>query len=221
MGKSVVSRLKTYFATGIATLFPAFVTIYVVAVLFNFLDNLVGRPINDMLSRTVGFRIPGLGIVIVLVLVVLAGLLSRHWVGRRVFPLVDRFLGSAPLFTSIYPSAKQLSSFLFSREKKAHFKEVVLVEYPREGAYCLGFVTNEGIAKLDAEAGTKLVSVFVPFAPVPFSGLILLQSRERIRRVDIPIDDAVRFVVSGGIVMEVDERPGATAQAPRVEERVR
>ncbi|MBD3315955.1 MAG: DUF502 domain-containing protein [Chitinivibrionales bacterium] len=206
MRGSLFSRLKIYFVAGIAAIFPASITIYVVVLLFNFLDNLVGRPVNNLLSRTVGFRIPGLGLLIVLFFVLLAGFLSRHWVGRRFFPTLDRFLGNAPLFTSIYPSAKQLSSFMFSQDKKARFKEVVLVEYPREGSYCMGFVTNEGVDKLDAGTGKRLVSVFIPFAPVPFSGLILLQSRERIMRIDVAIDDAIRFVVSGGIVMGVEKQ---------------
>ncbi|MBD3422200.1 MAG: DUF502 domain-containing protein [Chitinivibrionales bacterium] len=200
------SRLKSYFLTGIATVFPVFVTVYVVIALFHFLDDITGKYINSLLDDALGFKIPGLGLILSALIVILAGFLSRNWIGRWLFPTIDHVLKKAPVFTSVYPSAKQLSEFLFSAEKEKKFKEVVLVEYPDTHSYGFGFVTNERMQKLDEGAGANLVSVFVPFAPAPFSGLILLVTRQKIKPVDIPVDQAIKFIVSGGIVPPVNQQ---------------
>jgi uncharacterized membrane protein len=200
--RSVFSRIKRSFFTGIAIIFPVFITIYVVVIAFNYIDKLLGAPINAFFINQFGFRIPGLGIIVALAVIVVAGFLSRHWIGQWLFPRVDRSMQKMPLLASIYPSAKQLSDFLLGgqQKKKSKFKEVVIVEYPQRGSFSLGFITNRGIEELDKSAEQHLVCVFVPFAPVPFSGLILLLNKEKIRKVDVAVDQAIKFIVSGGVV---------------------
>ncbi|MBD3392454.1 MAG: DUF502 domain-containing protein [Chitinivibrionales bacterium] len=213
--RSIFSRLKRNFFTGIAIIFPVFVTIYVVVISFNYLDNLLGGPINAFFVNQFGFRIPGLGIIIALAAITAAGLLSRHWIGRWLFPRVDKSMQKAPLLASIYPSAKQLSEFLLGGQdkKKSKFKEVVIVEYPEKGSFSFGFVTNRGIKEFDRGTGQHVVTVFVPFAPVPFSGLILLLTEDKIKRVNVPVDQAVKFIVSGGVVPPVESANSDSARS--------
>jgi uncharacterized membrane protein len=200
---SLLARLRQYFITGTATVFPIFITLYVVIVLFSFLDSLIGQALNDILSRFFGFQIPGLGIIIAVAVILLTGFLSRNWIGKWMFQYLEHLFERAPVFTNIYPSAKQLSDFLFNENTRRKFKEAVMVEYPEKGSYSLGFITNDGLRSLDKAAGENLISVFVPFAPVPFSGLILLLTADKVKQVDYTVDQAIKFVVSGGIVAPV------------------
>lgn len=197
---SLWEAIRRSFLTGIATVFPIFITIYVVAFAIDYLDGLLGGPINAFLRQRFGFAIPGLGLFVAVAAIVAAGFLSRHWIGKVLFPWIDRWLQRLPIFASIYPSAKQLSDFLLGRNKTMEFKQVVLVQYPEKGSYSLGFVTNRGMTEFDQKAGTDLVCVFVPFAPVPFSGLILLLTQDKVVPVEMPVDDAIKFIVSGGVI---------------------
>lgn len=192
--------IKRNFLAGIATVFPLFLTILIIVFLFKYVDNVIGGPINSFLINTLGFKIPGLGLLLLALIITFAGFLSRHWFGRWLFPKIDKTLKKAPLIAGIYPSAKQLSEFLLGNNQKGKFKEVVLVQYPEKGSYSLGFITNKDLYNLDEKAGEQLVCVFVPFAPVPFSGLILLMSRDKVKPVDIPVDRAIKFIISGGVV---------------------
>jgi uncharacterized membrane protein len=192
--------VRLAFVTGIARVFPVFLTVYVVFLVFAFVNNIAGSYCNALLRRYAGFEIPFLGLILAVLVVLGAGAVSRNWAGRTLFHFVEQLLKRTPVVTSIYPSAKQLSDFLFGRNGARGFREVVIVEYPQPGAYALGFVTNEEIEVIDRSAGEPMVSVFVPLTPSPFSGIILLQPRDRIRRVNVPAEQAIKFIVSGGIV---------------------
>ncbi len=198
--KSWPKRLRRYFVAGIAVLFPAFVSIYVVIALFNFVNGLVGEGLNLWLFENTGVRVPGVGFLVALGVIMVAGILSRNWMGNKLLVLIEVFMKRAPVFTSIYPSAKQLSDFLFAQQKERAFKEAVLVEYPQAGSFSLGFVTSDSLPGLSARTDHDILSVFVPFAPAPFSGLILLVARTKVVPVNVPVDQALKFVVSGGIV---------------------
>jgi uncharacterized membrane protein len=192
--------IRRYFLAGVATVFPLFITVYIIVIIFRFFDRLAGRYINSFLLEQYGFVIPGLGFVITLASVVIIGLISTHFIGRKVVPFFENLFLKIPFVASIYPSAKQLSQFLFQEEKQKRFKKVVLIQYPYEGSHSIGFITNEHIPEFDKKADSALVNVFVPLAPAPFSGVILLVPRNKIKVLDISIDKAIKFIVSGGVV---------------------
>jgi len=104
-----------------------------------------------------------------------------------------------PFFKQIYPAIKEIAVFLFSRDKLA-FKNVVIVEYPRKGLYSFGFLTNESNQRLCKLTNQDLCNVFIPSAPGPITGYVIMVPRKDLIMTDIPIDEAVKFIVSGGVV---------------------
>lgn len=197
---SFFNALKRYFFTGLATAFPLFITLYIVILIFSFFDHLAGKYINSFLMRNYGFMIPGLGLFVTAAVVVLIGVFSAHFIGKGFYRFLERVLLKIPLLAGIYPPAKQLSDFLFRREKEKNLKKVVLVEYPYPGTYSIGFITNENIDAVEEKVPGKLVGIFVPFAFSPFSGFILFTPREKVVELEISIDEALKFIISGGLV---------------------
>lgn len=193
--------VKRHFLTGIATIFPLFITIYIIVAIIRFTDGVVGNSMNEVLDNQYGFKIPGLGIIIMLLIIFGAGFMYNHFFGRKLFSSFSRVFNKIPVVSNIYPSAKQLSDFMFKADKKENFQKVVLVQFPENGTYSIGFITNKKIDVLTKGTDQELTSVFIPLAPVPFSGHILLVPRERFREINISIDEAIKFVVSGGVVI--------------------
>lgn len=196
--------IKKHFLTGIATLFPLFITVYIIVIIANYADKLAGNYVNGFLYSQYGFKIPGLGLVVTVAFILGVGIIYNVFFGRKLFPLFEGLFKKIPLVANIYPSAKQLSDFMFTSEKKENFKKVVLVQFPDKGTYAIGFVTNEEVGKLNEEIDQELISVFVPLAPAPFTGHILLVPKEKTHEIDMPIDKAIKFIVSGGVVLSSD-----------------
>lgn len=197
---SFFSYLRRYFFAGVATFLPVIVTVYIIKIVFDFTDQFAGKYINAYLLQQYNFSIPGLGLIATILFFILVGLISSHFIGRKIIPFFEMLLIKIPVVASIYPSLKRLSYFLFGSEKKSKFKKVVLVPFPGPKSYSLGFITNEEVGALKEKAGRELIAVFVPFAPTPFSGFILFISKEEIKFLDISVDLAIRCIVSGGVV---------------------
>ncbi len=197
-----LSRVRRYLLTGLALIFPLFITFYLIYLLFHFAEKLAGQHVNAYLAGTYGIIIPGLGFFLLFGIVLGVGFAYHHFFGQKLLPVFERLFLKIPLVAHIYPSAKELSDFLFSEEKRKRFKKVVLVPYPKEGSYTLGLITNEHLREFNEASGSDLVSVLVPLAPAPFSGLIILVPRGRVKPTDISIERAVRFIVSGGVVLK-------------------
>ncbi|MFP4473419.1 MAG: DUF502 domain-containing protein [Candidatus Omnitrophota bacterium] len=196
-------HIKKALWTGIAVIFPIYITGYILYLLIRFSEQIAGIHINQFISRHFGFSIPGLGLFILVLILLTAGFLSRQYLGQWFMSLLDRIFQRTPLINHIYPSAKQLSEFLFNTEKKKeHFKTAVLVEYPSEGSYSLGFVTNNAIDTITPEDTENLICVLVPLSPLPFSGLILMVTPDKIKNINITVDQAMKLIVSGGVVIK-------------------
>ncbi|MBD3263500.1 MAG: DUF502 domain-containing protein, partial [Candidatus Omnitrophica bacterium] len=135
-----------------------------------------------------------------LLLFIVTGFFSTRFIGRKIFPLAEKVFFKIPLLSSIYSSLKQLSDFLFKESKRKKFKKVVLVPYPRDGSYSLGFITNEELDDFGPQKGLSLISVFVPLAPAPFSGIILFLPEEEVVVLDISVEQGIKCIVSGGVI---------------------
>ncbi len=206
---SLWGRLKRYLIAGIALTLPLFITIYLILVFFRFTDRFAGKFINNYLFYNYGFRIPGLGVLFLLLVLLGVGFLSSHFIGRKIFPVVERYFLKIPFVANIYPSAKQLSDFLFgAADGRDKFQKVALVQYPFRGSYSIGFVTNESLEELNRVAGERLISVLIPLAPAPFSGIIVMLPPDRIKVLEMSFDQAIKFIVSGGVVSPVAVKRG-------------
>jgi len=204
-------RLRKYLFTGIATIFPIGITVYLLLVVFRIADNLLGRAINAYMVKQYGYKIPGLGIVIGLLVIVFIGMLADHIIGRRLIPFLERYILRLPLIRHIYSPARQLSDFFFKERKEGEgFRRVVLAQYPSEGSYSIGFLTNENIDAFNAKLGTEVVSVLISTPPSPFSGPLVFLPKDKVKVLDISIEDTIKFVVSGGLAApqtRQDQRP--------------
>ncbi|MDD5661421.1 MAG: DUF502 domain-containing protein [Candidatus Omnitrophica bacterium] len=194
----MLNRLKRYFVTGLVAVVPVFLTIYILGVLFRFTDNILGRFLNVYLKNSLGFYIPGLGIVIFLLVILLTGFLANRYIGKKVFHLIDKWFSGLPLIRNIYPAFKQVISFILA-QKEFGFKKVVLVEYPSKGIFSLGFLTNEEFSKISLITNREMVSVFMPTSPGPFTGVVIFVAKEDLRFPEISISDAFKIIISGGV----------------------
>lgn len=216
-----MNRLKTYFLAGLIVILPAAVTVYALVVLSRFFDGLLSRvlyyvpAIGPLLAA-----IPGSGLVITAVTVVIIGMVTTNVVGRRAVGYWDRFFLGVPIARGIYNSTKQIVDAFLAQGNSA-FQQVVLVEYPRKGMFALGFLTGEMKGEVTERTQSDLLTVFVPTTPNPTSGMLVLVPRDEVRRLDMPVDDGLKLIVSGGVyrpaVNDVSAvKPEEEESAPRV-----
>ena len=197
---SFTARLRRYFIAGLATIFPVGVTLYALLVTFNFADGLLGSVINRHLAKAYGYEIPGLGLLITVLLVLVVGVLSSHFFGQWLVRSVEEWFKRLPLVRRIYPSVKQLTDFLFAKEsRESAIRRVVLAQYPRLGTYTMAFVTGETTTRLNG-APLTLLTLLLPNPPSPFTGPLIFVPKEDVIPLDVTVEDAVKFVVSGGVV---------------------
>lgn len=183
---------RRYFVTGLATLFPVAVTVIVVWQIFKVADGFFG----DFL----GVTIPGLGLLVTVLVILLVGVLAVHFFGRVLFRTIEMGVSRLPIFRKIYPSVKQLGQFLFDEEaREKAFRGVVLVQYPRLGTYCIAFVTNEHQTTANGMPQT-LLTILLPNPPSPFTGPVIFVPKEDAIPLTLTVEDAVKFIVSGGVV---------------------
>jgi uncharacterized membrane protein len=149
---------------------------------------------------------PAVGVVLSLVLVLLLGNLTSGLLGRTSIAAFDRTLHRIPLVRSVYPYTKQIVEFFLSDESNLEFDSVVAAPYPSETVWALGFVTGAGMKSINEGLGGKFVSVFVPTSPMPMTGFTVFFERERLIPIDIPVDEALRVVVSAGVLVPPSER---------------
>jgi len=192
-------RFRRYFFTGLAVLLPIVLTGYIIFAFFNFAENLVGKHINNYLSSNFGFDIPGLGLLLAALIIIIAGFLSTHFFTRKILPIFEGIFLRLPLIRQIYPAVKKIVQFLFS-EKRQLFKKVVLIQYPRKGIWSLAFVTNEGIPQASKKIGKEMLNVFVPGTPGPLTGFFILVPKEDVISLDISAEEALKLFVSGGVL---------------------
>lgn len=193
---------KRVFISGLTVLIPLAITIYVLVGLFHFADSILGEFINDFLYARLGYRIPGLGIVFFILIVFILGILaevSRMKIFRWFTTWLERFFFSIPLVKKIYSPVRQIVSFLFFPPSRT-FKNTVLVEYPRKGVYVMGFLTNENTIAFAQKGGKKYYSIFIPSSPSPITGFTIIVEEHEVIFLDIPVDEAIKLVVSGGLL---------------------
>lgn len=200
------SWVNQSFIAGIGVLFPIFITLYLVSWIVKTANQLLGQSTNEWFSNWIGFTVPGIGLVIVVLLIFVTGLIYNYFFGKTIFGTFDRFFRKLPLVRSIYPSAKELSNFLFSEEASKKFKKAVSIEFPQEGTFSVGFITNDEIEELTPDSKEEMISVFVPLAPTPVSGHIILVPRSKVKELNISVDRAMTFIISGGVVLSKEDK---------------
>jgi uncharacterized membrane protein len=153
-----------------------------------------------------------IGLVVAIIAVYISGRLLGGFFGRRIWRSIEGVIVSVPVFKQIYPSVKQMVDFLFAEERPIKFNRVVMVQYPTRGIWSLGFVTGEAIRAVVERTGAS-ITVFVPCSPVPFSGFTVSVPATELIEVPLSIDEAVRFLVSGGVLVPPHQAMGQDSGA--------
>jgi len=194
-----MAAVKRYFLTGLLVLVPLGITFWVMTALLDMMDQtLLLLPEDWRPEAWLGFRIPGLGVILTAAVVLLTGLLATNLLGQRLVALWEGLLNRIPVVKSIYGSVKQVSDSLFSGSGMA-FKKVLLVHYPHPQAWSLAFQTN-----VPEEVADKLprdhVAVFIPTTPSPVNGFYFYVPRDEVIELEMSVDAALKAIVSMGVV---------------------
>ncbi|HEX9592548.1 MAG TPA: DUF502 domain-containing protein [bacterium] len=199
--RAVKHRLRAYFVTGLLVLVPLLLTFFLLKAVVGALDRILG----DLPARYVGREIPGLGVVVVLLVIPLVGMVSRNFVARRLGTWGEAILARIPVVRPIYRGAREVVGAILGANPR-QFSQVVLVEYPLAGSWAIAFVTGEARGRIAAPLTEPCVTVFLPTTPNPTSGFLLVVPVSHTRPVELTVEDAMKVVISGGLVM-----PGVVA----------
>lgn len=200
--------MRKYFLTGLLVWAPLAITIWVITWGLGALDGVFGSVMSAIMAvmpealrpALADFRnIPGLGIVLVLLVIFLTGMFAANMFGRWALGQSDRLLTNIPIVKSIYSSVKQVSDTLFSSNGNA-FRKALLVQYPREGAWTIAFLTGAPSGEVAAHLPGDHVSVYVPTTPNPTSGFFLMLPRAQVVELDMSVDEALKYIISMGVV---------------------
>ena len=224
---------RRFFFRGLAAVLPTVLTLAIIIYVFGWLDDRVGSPITHGARGLVeriwvytGATPPPwvtnaqtwydyfwwMGFLLALVGIYIFGRFIASLLGRGAWAAIEKGLLTVPVIKQVYPFFKQVTEFLLS-EKKLEFSRVVAVQYPRMGVWSVGLVTGEGLRSVTEQTGRKMLTVFVPSTPTPFTGFAIIVPREEVVDLNLTIDQGIRFVVSGGVIVPTAQGP-VLAEAP-------
>jgi uncharacterized membrane protein len=197
----MMKRLRRYLVAGLLVWLPLGITIFLFRILLGIMDkSLVLIPRRFHPEELLGVGIPGLGVILTILVLLLTGILTANIVGRKFHGGMESLLDRIPIARSIYSAAKNFAEIVFSDSGKA-FKKVLLVEYPRKGIYTLTFQTASNLGEVQGRTGEDVVCCFVPTTPNPTSGFIIIVPRADVIELDMSVDEAARLIMSLGVVV--------------------
>jgi len=196
-----MKQLRRYFVAGLIVWIPLGITIFIGRFIVLQMDKTLRFVPEKYLPETwLGFAIPGLGVILTLLLVLITGLLVANFVGRSMIGFWESMLERIPVVRSIYSAAKKFVEIVFSDSEQS-FKKVLLIEYPRKGIYSLAFQTATDLGEVQGKTGEPVVCTFVPTTPNPTSGYIIILPKKDIIELDMEVDEAFKMIVSLGVVV--------------------
>jgi uncharacterized membrane protein len=204
------ARMRNYLLTGILVTAPITITVWLSWQILQFFDRTVRRMMPPDLYPDIS--IPGLGLLVVFLGLILVGALTAGLVGRFFVRTSERILNNMPIVRSVYGAIKQILETVLQNKATA-FRQVVLIEYPRPGIWALGFVSGPTKGEVRRRLDRELVNVFLPTTPNPTSGFLLFVPKADVQVMNMTIEEGIKLVVSGGIVTpeDVGDRQGKLA----------
>jgi len=193
-------NLRKYFISGLVIFAPTTLTVYLFFILINGVEGFLAKIFQPYFYESFGFYFYGLSIIIGVYIIVLIGFFVTNILGRKIYEFFERLLVRLPFFKQVYPAFKEMALFLFSRDALNKFKKVVIVEYPRKDMYAFGFLTNDSNIKVSEKTKKDLCNVFIPSAPGPLTGFVVMVPKKDVINVDISVEEAFKFILSGGVV---------------------
>ena len=195
------SKIKAYFFTGILVTAPVSMTFYLAYKLISWIDVSVNRliPPEFRPDNYLPYSIPGLGLVLLIVALILIGMFAAGFLGKFFLSLGECIVYKMPLISSVYSLLKQVFQTFLSNKNNA-FSKVVLLEYPRKGIWILGFVSSETQGEVKDKLGREMLNIFIPTTPNPTSGFLIFVPKEDTVSLDMSVEEGIKFVISGGLV---------------------
>ena len=198
--------MKKYLITGLLIWIPLVITIWVLKIIFDMLDqSLLLLPEHWRPDAWLPFHVPGLGAILTLVIVFGTGIFARNFFGARLVQLWHDVLNRIPVVNSIYSSVKQISDTLFSSSGQA-FRKALLVQWPHEGMWTIAFLTGAPSGDVAEHVPADCVSVYVPTTPNPTGGYFVIVARKDVIELEMSVDQALKYIISMGVVPPQDNR---------------
>lgn len=215
--KGLAGRLRAYFLAGILVTAPISITIYIAWLIVSFIDAAINPliPARYNPQTYLPFALPGLGVVILLVMLTLIGAMTAGYVGRTIMKSYEVLLARMPVVRSVYSALKQIIETILAQQSAA-FSQAVLVEYPRPGLWAIAFITGHTEGEVQNLTADETINVFLPTTPNPTSGFLLFVPKKDLVPLSMTVEEAIKMVISGGIVTPPDRRPPAEQVVPQV-----
>ena len=215
--RSLVARLRNYLITGVIVTAPISITFYVSWLFITFVDRQVTPLIPDKYNPEtyLPFGLPGLGLLVMVVVLMAIGAIAAGLVGRTFMRIGERVLAQMPVVRTIYSALKQVFETVFA-EKSTAFREVVLIEYPRKGIWAMGFATGSTKGEVQNIIEDEVVNIFLPTTPNPTSGFLLFLPRDDVVFLDMTVEEGVKMVISAGVVTPPDRRSAKERAVPKI-----
>lgn len=199
--RSFWHRLRNYFITGIIVVAPISLTIYLVSLIINLIDNKILPLLPERYNPEtyLPFAVPGIGVIIFVVALTLIGWLTTGLIGRTVVRVGENLLDRMPIVRSVYSALKQIFETVFNQSSRA-FRDVVLISYPRPGCWALGFATGTTKGEVQEAIQDEVVNVFLPTTPNPTSGFLLFLPKKDVIHLEMTVEQGIKLIISGGVV---------------------
>jgi uncharacterized membrane protein len=197
--------LRNNFAAGVAIVLPFAVTFWLIWSFVTFVDKQV-TPLLPLELQRYAQAIPGAGVVIAVVGITILGAITANLFGRFVVNTTETLLARVPLVRSIYGGSKQIFNQIAAPDRTS-FQEAVLVEYPNPGIWTIGFITTDKVDPSIEALGADIVAIYIPFAPIPTSGFLLYTPRANVRPAGMGPDEALKRVISLGLIKDEAAKP--------------
>ena len=192
--------IRGYILAGLVVWLPVVVTFVIVRFLVELLDKTIALlPNAYQPDKFFGMHIPGLGVVLSLLVLIVTGIVITNILGQRLFRLGDAILARIPLVRSIYYAAKQIINAVFASNSQA-FRKVLLVQYPREGVWSLAFLTGSPNPEIIERTSNEMYSVFIPTTPNPTSGFLVMVAKKDAIELSMSVEEAMKYIISLGVV---------------------
>ncbi len=216
----LAAKLRGYFLTGVLITSPLSITIYLAWLIVDFVDSRVTPliPAKYNPENYLPFSLPGLGLIVMVVVMILIGALTAGYLGRLFIRTSERIVHRTPFIRSIYGAVKQIIETMLSQQSTS-FRQVALIEWPRDGMWALGFITNHYQGEVQEKLDMDLYSVLLPTTPNPTSGWLMFVPRDKVIILDMSVEEGMKMAISGGIVVPGQmpgeiEAPGVPPIAP-------
>jgi uncharacterized membrane protein len=209
-------RLRAYLFAGILVTAPIGITLYLAWSVISWIDRSVlpFLPAVYNPETYLPFSLPGIGLIVLILFLTIVGAITAGVVGRMVVSYSERVLSRMPVIRSVYSATKQIFETLLAKNTAA-FRQVVLVEFPRQGMWSIGFITGKTEGEVQELTEDEVLNVYIPTTPNPTSGYLCFVARSEIVPLSMTVEEGIKMVVSGGLVMPPDRRSPERRKAAR------